>query len=355
MRRPSLLLLRVLTLQLGWRLASPAATYTNPVLAEDFPDPVVVRTADGTFVAYATGGGSPRSNIQCATSPDLVSWAVQPDALPVMPAWACKGCSRSVAPDVQLHDGVFFMYFSAYRASDNKTNCIGVATSLDATGPFEGEPDPIVCDDLRGCAMDPRSYDATDGSTYLYYGSHHEPIMALRLDASRLRAALGVATAVPTVRPDASSYGELIEGPWTYEDATGALTMLYSGSQCCGEDAHYAVMAARSESRQPLGPWTKLGGANGNQSVILESNEARRVTAPGHNSVVRDDEGVDWLVYHAMACPSSASSSCPRQLFIDRLYYNRSYGGSDSWPWTAGPTSDERPAPRFFSGYAADF
>ena len=352
-----------LLLLVGWiRLASPTTlTYTNPVLAEDFPDPAVVRTANGTFVAYATGGGSPRSNIQCATSPDLVSWTMQPDALPEMPKWACSSCSRSVAPDVQLHGGVYFMYFSAYRASDNKTNCIGVAPSSNATGPFDGEPDPIVCDDRRGCAMDPRSYDAADGSLYLYYGSHHDPIMALRLDASRLRAAANAAVAVPTVRPDASSYGELVEAPWTYTDATGALTMLYSGSQCCGADAHYAVMAARSlesasdpaggqqqQQQQPLGPWTKLGGPDGSQSVILEASTARQVTAPGHCAVVRDDEGVDWLVYHAMACPSNASASCPRELFIDRLYYNRSWGGSDTWPWTAGPTSNEREAPRFF-------
>ena len=152
-----------------------ASAYTNPVISHDFPDPAIVRLHDGTFAAFATNGGS--SHIQCATSPDLVTWTTQPDALPALPAWA--GSGRSCAPDVQLHGDTYFMYFLAYK-SGTHTNCIGVATSKVATGPYTPEDDaPIVCDGDGHTAMDARSYDHSDGSVWLYFGSHHNPISTL--------------------------------------------------------------------------------------------------------------------------------------------------------------------------------
>ena len=155
------------------------------------------------------------------------------DALPDLPLWACQDCGRSCAPDVQLHDGVYYMYFLTYLAGVHKRNCIGVATSRTATGPYEPRGDkPIVCDGaLTGTAMDPRSFDHEDGSIWLYYGSHHDPIMAGRLAPSRLTL---MGPPVPVLQPDNSSYGSVTEGPWVYKDAAGELTMFYSGSQCCG-------------------------------------------------------------------------------------------------------------------------
>jgi arabinan endo-1,5-alpha-L-arabinosidase len=320
----SLLWAMVTLLPCAW--AAPL-TYRNPVLSIDFPDPAVVRAPDGTFAAFATGGGEPRNNIQCATSEDLVHWEPHDDALPVLPAWACQNCNRSCAPDVQFHNQTFYMYFLAYKAAAAHEarpntygrNCIGVATSPNVTGPYQGEPTPIVCDSTAdGTAMDPKSFDSQDGHTYLYYGSHRSPIMALRLDASRLRPAPG-AVPTPTVHPDQSAYGSTVEAPWTYVDATGALTMLYSGSECCGKKAHYAVMAARSESGHPLGPWEKLGGPSGDDSVVLRSDPSgEHVTAPGHNAVVLDDAGETWILYHANVGKQCAQAYCSRQLFLGK-------------------------------------
>ena len=36
----------------------PPASYTNPVLDRDFPDPAVLRAPDGLYYAYATQGGA---------------------------------------------------------------------------------------------------------------------------------------------------------------------------------------------------------------------------------------------------------------------------------------------------------
>jgi arabinan endo-1,5-alpha-L-arabinosidase len=78
--------------------------------------------------------------------------------------------------------------------------------------------------------------------------------------------------------------------------------------------------------------------------VILERSPAWN--APGHNSVVRDARGDDWIVYHAVdpRRPSGAPGADPntrRVLLMDRLVYR------DGWPAVEGgrPSDGARPAP----------
>src|SRR3954470_6342047 len=64
--------------------AAGGATFRNPVLAVDFPDPDVLQVGD-TYYAYATN--SHGKNIQVASSPDLVQWEVLADAMPALAPW----------------------------------------------------------------------------------------------------------------------------------------------------------------------------------------------------------------------------------------------------------------------------
>ena len=70
----------------------------------------------------------------------------------------------------------------------------------------------------------------------------------------------------------------------------GYYYLFYSGDNCCGKGAHYAVMVARS--RSATGPFEARAGA------ILEARGSWH--APGHNSVVEDERGDSWIVYHAV-------------------------------------------------------
>ena len=170
--------------------------------------------------------------------------------------------------------------------------------------------------------------DPESGKHYLYWGSHGEPIRVRELADSRTEFKAGTeATAV--VQPDSDEpYGGLIEGAWTtYRDDTYYL--FFSGDNCCGENAHYAVMVARAES--PTGPFETLGDARGtNRSTILTANDTWK--APGHNSVVRDAEGTDWLVYHAInrdqpTRPTGTGTRWDRRVMLtDRIVYD------NGWP-----------------------
>ena len=71
------------------------STYANPLLDVDFPDPCVIRAADGGFHAYATNGNGNR--IQHAESRDLTSFRYVGEALEA-PSWSAEGFHW--APDV---------------------------------------------------------------------------------------------------------------------------------------------------------------------------------------------------------------------------------------------------------------
>src|SRR5215208_3639572 len=74
-----------------------SATFTNPVLDQDFPDPDVLKVND-VYYAYATNAND--LNIQSARSTDLVHWEVLGDALPALPDWAVQTFGWAWAPEV---------------------------------------------------------------------------------------------------------------------------------------------------------------------------------------------------------------------------------------------------------------
>src|SRR4051794_1012514 len=94
--------------------ARPAARYQNPVIDADFPDPAVLRAADGFYYVYATQSAHDGHmlNIQMARSPDLVHWQILGDALPARPVWASR-TQDFWAPHVVVHGGVYYLYYSA--------------------------------------------------------------------------------------------------------------------------------------------------------------------------------------------------------------------------------------------------
>ena len=100
--------------------------------------------------------------------------------------------------------------------------------------------------------------------------------------------------------------------------------LFFSGDNCCGPKAHYATMVARS--RSATGPFEVRKRP---LYLVLEANE--RWVAPGHKSVVRDDAGADWILYHAVDArrPRSKPSddvNTRRVMLLDRLEW---VGG---WP-----------------------
>jgi arabinan endo-1,5-alpha-L-arabinosidase len=325
--------------------SSGAGTYANPVVDADFPDPAVLRAPDGVYYAYATQSGAPGAmrNIQVARSPDLVNWKVVGDALPAKPAWAAK-TQDFWAPHVLRDGGTYFLYYSAKPdaalTDESRGLCLGVATADRPEGPFRDSGRPLQCGPSF-VNIDPMAFDdPATGKKLLYWGSGFGPIKVRELAPDRLSFAAGT-TAVELVRPGTADYERLIEGAWVIRRG-GWYYLFYSGDNCCGKDAHYAVMVARS--RSAIGPFQTLAEATGAaNSVILERRGLW--VAPGHNSIVQDSSGRDWIVYHAVDSRRPRANATDdvntrRVMLIDPIEWK------DGWPRVAGPSEGPRPRPK---------
>jgi len=345
------------------RAETRAASYTNPVFDEDFPDPTVIDAGDGWYYAYATQGdvAGRVHNIQVARSRDLVRWERAGDALPSKPTWAST-TQLFWAPDVQRRGRTFYMYFSAaldpgpaaqfkkeQGAPESKEGvfCLGVATSRRPSGPFRDSGRPLKCG-LSFVNIDPMAFDdPRTGKKLLYWGSGFQPIRVQELAADRLSFKPGSAP-VELLRADkAVPFQTLIEGAWVVY-RQGFYYLFYSGENCCHgplQEIKYAALVARSQSA--TGPFETLAQATGApDSAILRRGE--RWIAPGHNSVFTDASGQDWIAYHAIDVrrPYAAKvigedRTVRRPMLIDRLTWR---GG---WPLVQGgtPSAANVPAP----------
>lgn len=142
-----------------------AATYENPVFAENFPDPCVL-AVDGVWHAYGTNGRL--GTVPLLVSTDLVTWSVHGDALPEVGRWATVG--RTWAPDVlRTGTGRYVMYYTA-RSRRHGCQAIGVAVADCPAGPFvDTSAAPLLCQDDEGGSIDPAAFRDRDGRLYLHW------------------------------------------------------------------------------------------------------------------------------------------------------------------------------------------
>jgi arabinan endo-1,5-alpha-L-arabinosidase len=322
------------------RFARPPAraTYTNPVLDADFPDPAVLRAPNGFYYAYATQSQREGKwiNIQVARSADLTHWQYLGDALPTKPGWAST-TQDFWAPHVIRHGGRYIMYYSSKPNGTNERHglCLGIATATRPAGPFVDMGRPLKCGS-GFVNIDPMEFDdPATGKHLLYWGSGFEPLKVQELGRDLMSFAPG-SKPKDLVWPASGrkDFPVLIEGSWVLRHG-GYYYLFYSGDNCCGAKANYAVMVARS--RRATGPFEQKP-----EPIILQKNA--RWIAPGHNSVVTDRKGQDWIVYHAVDVNRPREKPADdlntrRIMLIDRIDWR---GG---WPVIAGPSDRQEMAP----------
>ena len=301
-----------------------AATFTNPVYAENFPDPGVLR-AGGRYYAYSTNTSA--ENVPTLTSPDLVTWTDGPDALPDVGSWAVGG--NTWAPEVIGAGGRYLLFYTA-RSIATGRQCIGRAVARAPGGPFR-DPDrePFVCEVGEGGSIDASPFRDGDGTLYLYWKNDGnccgKPVnlygRALSADGMRL---VGPRRSLLTnTKP---WQGNLVEAPEMVRRGGGHV-LFYSAN---GYDSDRYAMGYAT-CRSALGPCT-----DGPGPVLRSTAEA---AGPGHGYVVTAPDGGTWLLYHAWP-PQAIGSTLPgRQLWLDRIDWD------GTRPVVRGPTATPQPAP----------
>lgn len=270
----------------------------KPVFDKDFPDPTIVKAGD-TYYAYATQSWADNKmlNIQVASSTDLQQWSLVGDALPLKPSWAST-TQDFWAPHVLYDDSLkqYVLFYSGESDDPATGKCIGVAFSDKPTGPFTDMGHPLVVG-AGFVNIDPMVLvDPVSKKKLLYWGSGFDPLRVQELSADYKSFAPGTIAKTIMMPRLEKDYTNLIEGAWV-DVMDGKYYLYYSGDNCCGDKAKYAVMIAKAND--PFGPFVRLGEANqSGNSVILEKD--KEWIAPGHNSIIRDDKDTIWIAYHAI-------------------------------------------------------
>ena len=320
-------------LLLGCGLANSGEVLPDPWVAvdADFPDPAIIRADDGFYYAYATQGRVDERmlNVQIARSRDLRKWEHLGDALPIKPDWASQ-TQDFWAPHVARYGKGYALYYSAKPdaalTDPGRGLCLAVATADRPEGPFTDRGKPLLCG--KGFEnIDPMLFDDPQtGKRLLYWGSGFGPIKVRELASNGMSFAADsapVALIAVEQTNDSANYRRLVEAPWViYRE--GWYYLFFSGDNCCGQNAHYAVMVARS--RSATGPFELNSAGNG---VILEASPAW--IAPGHNAIIQNDDGEMFILYHAVDAAQPRSEpqddvNTRRIMLVDRLVWR------NGWP-----------------------
>ncbi|UFT98655.1 family 43 glycosylhydrolase [Radiobacillus kanasensis] len=298
---------------------SNQTTYTNPVFEPVLADPAIIKGKDGYFYAYGTedawGDQSETKLVPILRSSNLVDWEYAGEAFQTKPSW--KGSGSIWAPDITFYKEKYYLYYSLSIWGDANPG-IGVAVSEKPSGPFQDKGKLFTSEEIGVAnSIDPYFY-FEDDQPYLFWGSFHG-IYGVKLSEDGL-AVSGEPFQIA---------GDAFEAPYIIERNDYYYFFGSKGSCCDGQNSTYYVAVARS--KQLDGPYVDQNGEslmkNGG-TTILESSESSNFAGPGHNAIMQDDEGQDWIVYHAIEKeePLLWTGATRRPLMIDPIIWK------DGWP-----------------------
>jgi xylan 1,4-beta-xylosidase len=298
-------------------LAAPAFAidnpphYQNPVYANDFPDPSVVRIGPEYWAAGTAPGRGQFPPV--LRSPDLVHWTLAGSIFQQAPGWTTG--DRFWAPELARQGSSYLAYYSGQRKDGGM--CVAVATSDNPIGPYN-DRGPLVCQATG--SIDPSVVRNNRGWPFLVWKEDRNAqgltsviwLQPLSADGTALT---GVRRKILTAT-GRDWEGGIIEGPqiiarkgWNY--------LFYSGNLCCGANCEYAMGVARS--RGLYGPWQRWRKRN----PILDSNDDW--LCPGHGSVAQSPDGRWWMLYASYNAVGTLSTG--RSLLLDPIRWTR-----DAWP-----------------------
>ncbi|KAI9666707.1 MAG: hypothetical protein M1821_004643 [Bathelium mastoideum] len=298
------------------------------------------------------------SNIQLASSTDLVHWTLSPESTTKVLAdsghWSISGTNTvgkappvpkasDWAPDIYKQTGAsgdLLLYYTAASAERPGRHCIGVASTPASNGPagpfVPTSADPLICPLAQGGAIDPATFvdspsnttnttTSADTPLYLVYkvdgntlGHGGEcgntvpplaptPLMLQRLDAasSGLRTAADSPPVQLLARSDAD--GPLIEAPALVRSAQGVYFLFFSSG--CTRANDYDVKYATADRVD--GPYARA------PAPLLKTGDYGGLVAPGSVSVSRGMEGEGWVM--AFAARVQSQFGGVRELFVTGL------------------------------------
>ncbi len=318
--------------------------------ADTFADPSIVEGKDGWWYAYATSdplrAEDPPGLMHIARTRDFSDWQYRGTVFTDdnRPTYATT-TSGLWAPDVRYVGGKYVMYFTVTDTTSNPgdDSAIGAATAPTPEGPWTPTAAPVVEPQPGNggflWTFDPSGFTDVEGNRYLYYGSYNGGVFATRTTDDGLTA---------TGQPEKVAVDNKFEGAYVVRHGRWYYLMASSANCCAGPATGYSVFAGRS--RSPMGPFKDADGIDLNTSAaggtIVVTQNGNRWIGAGHNAMLTDHAGRDFLVYHALdrnkPWLNETFGINRRPMLIDRLDW------VDGWPRVragAGPSDSRQRGP----------
>ena len=245
----------------------------------------------------------------------MLRWKPEGRVFAGQPAWAKRAApgfnDHIWAPDIQRHNGKFYLYYSVSGFGKNSSG-IGVTVNqtLDVHAPnYRWEDQGMVLQSVPGRddwnAIDPNIIEDDNGGAWMAFGTFWSGLKLVKLDASWTRLAEpqqwhAIARRAPAGASAGASTeagpGE-IEAPYIFRKH-GYYYLFASWGLCCkGKDSTYRVVVGRA--RDVTGPYFDRAGrdmAAGGGTLLLAGDQDWQ--GVGHNSVYTMG-GQDVMVLHA--------------------------------------------------------
>jgi GH43 family beta-xylosidase len=290
-------------------------TYTNPLIPTASPDPFVLKHRD-RYWCYCTGWASADLVFPVFESVDLIHWQPAGGAMPPIEG----GHSQYWAPEVVYWEGSFFLYYSV---GDGTVMHLRVAVANVPQGPFSDSGHQLTAQEF---AIDSHVFEDSDGRRWLFYATDF--LQHTHVGTGTVRDLLKdpftlAGNPLPVVRAQydwhlfdaqrAEKGGvrwHTIEGP-TVLKHKGLYYEMFSGGNW--KNTSYGVGYAVTDNIEKSEEWRQV--CDGNEVLPVLRTVPGHVSGPGHNSVVRGPDNVQWYcVYHRWNADASE-----RVLSIDLL------------------------------------
>ena len=291
-----------------------ATMVSNPIYSSAWPDPSWMRDDNGKFYVISGSG--------LMSTTDFKNWTYKGQMLSGSPSWLSGGAIWAGELD-KVNNKYYIYYAGSNSQGDGWRTGIGVATADTITGPYTDQGELVNARQANVMnSIDPCFYD--DGQhKYIFWGSAFG-IWAYELSDDGLSIKSG--TKIHQITIDTYDYNRsFLEGTMIHKhgDYYYLFGSIGSTSLSNGKST-YEMVVVRSQNI--LGPYVDKEGKSildgTNYEVINQSNS--RFAGPGHNSeIITDDDGNDWVLYHAY---DLESSSPVRSLMLSRVRW------VDGWP-----------------------
>ncbi|MEN9918693.1 MAG: hypothetical protein RL662_1129 [Bacteroidota bacterium] len=294
---------------------SPSTKYINPVVGRSLPDPTIIKAADGYFYLYAT---EDIRNTPIYKSKDLVNWTFVGTAFTdgTRPTFEPNG--GLWAPDINLIDGKYVLYYSMSVWGGEQTCGIGVAVADKPEGPFTDKGKLFISNEIGVTNSIDQFYIEDKGQKHLFWGSF-SGIYAIELNEDGLSIKAG---ATPL-----RMAGTAFEGVYIHKRGKYYYLFASIGTCCEGVNSTYKLVVGRSETL--FGTYSDKQGKpmlDNGYTVVIDNN--KRFVGNGHCSeIVKDAADNDWILYHGV----DVNNPQGRVLLLDQIKWD-----TNDWAYVEG-------------------